>query len=391
MSQQHTSKDLFAGDINSKIDKLLLLSLKQTQALQKLSDESTASISLLSRKLQSLEEKLNSMSSAISSSIPITGSGQGPASQTSEGLGAALELPESLKASLESLEIPRGLLESFSSSSVASAPKTTHQKVPRELSRKIKEFYRENDLKFNREEQFQSTHNSQVTRLLKEQINERITEKYSSREIHRAVHRYYESQRRRLNDSKPERRDIVKKHKVKTIVKHRKKKMYSDRQKFVEPLEKDLWDKVPLEAMSSEEDASDDNEIIYHYSPSWRSDELNDFIKKLDQRIEQHSYGKRLKKKRIECPPHDSPAPFGLPQWMVKPRSESMMDSHAVPDSQVSIDVTTSKCTVSHAANGSQDGHGVNNATSTSSSFSLEYVDSEEESSSSDSTFEVDD
>ena len=48
--------------------------------------------------------------------------------------------------------------------------------------------------------------------------------------------------------------------------------MYSDRQKFVEPLEKDLWDKVPLEAMSSEEDASDDNEIIYHYSPSWRSD-----------------------------------------------------------------------------------------------------------------------
>ena len=43
------------------------------------------------------------------------------------------------------------------------------------------------------------------------------------------------------------------------------------------------------------------------------------------------------------------------------------------------------------ATNGAQDDRGVNNATSTSSSFSLEYVDSEEESSSSDSTFEVDD
>jgi len=132
MSQQHASKDLFGGDINSKIDKLLLLSLKQTQALQKLTDESTASVSLLSRKLQSLEEKLNSISSAISSSIPITGSEQGSASQTSEGLGAALELPEGLKASLESLEIPRGLLESFSST--VSVPRTVYPKVPRELS-----------------------------------------------------------------------------------------------------------------------------------------------------------------------------------------------------------------------------------------------------------------
>lgn len=133
MSQQHASKDLFGGDINSKIDKLLLLSLKQTQALQKLTDESTASISLLSRKLQALEEKLNSISSAISSSIPITGSEQNSTGQTSEGLGAALELPESLKASLESLEIPRGLLESFSSST-ASVPKTARPRVPRELS-----------------------------------------------------------------------------------------------------------------------------------------------------------------------------------------------------------------------------------------------------------------
>jgi len=48
--------------------------------------------------------------------------------------------------------------------------------------------------------------------------------------------------------------------------------MYSERDKFVQPAEKELWDKVPIEAMSSEEDASDDNETVYHYSPSWRSD-----------------------------------------------------------------------------------------------------------------------
>ena len=118
--------------------------------------------------------------------------------------------------------------------------------------------------------------------------------------------------------------------------------MYSERDKFVQPAERELWDKVPVEAMSSEEDASDDNETFYHYSPSWRSDgitmflfahlvlcyihyvELNDLIVKLNQRIEQHSIGKaaRLKKKRIECPPRNCPAPFGLPQWMVKPCSE---------------------------------------------------------------------
>jgi len=48
--------------------------------------------------------------------------------------------------------------------------------------------------------------------------------------------------------------------------------MYSNRSKFIQPAEKELWDKVPIEAMSSEEDALDDNEIVYHYSPSWRSD-----------------------------------------------------------------------------------------------------------------------
>lgn len=48
--------------------------------------------------------------------------------------------------------------------------------------------------------------------------------------------------------------------------------IYTDRQKFVEPTEKELWDKIPVEAMSSEEDASDNDEILYRYTPSWRSD-----------------------------------------------------------------------------------------------------------------------
>jgi len=82
--------------------------------------------------------------------------------------------------------------------------------------------------------------------------------------------------------------------------------------------------------------------------------ELNDLIIKLDQRIEQYSVGKtKFKKKRIECPPRNNPAPFGLPQWMVRPCSEckcmlhtsvgsmllctslvAMMDSQTIPDSQ---------------------------------------------------------
>ena len=79
--------------------------------------------------------------------------------------------------------------------------------------------------------------------------------------------------------------------------------------------EKNKWEDITVSVMSDEEVLSDGS--IERKAPSWRSAELNEFLRTLDNRADANL--KCARKQRVEGSPLKVAPPSGYPQWMLAP------------------------------------------------------------------------
>ena len=90
--------------------------------------------------------------------------------------------------------------------------------------------------------------------------------------------------------------------------------IYERRAKSVKSREMALWKQITADMMSDEEKRGD---TFVRRQPSYRSEKLNSFLSKLDDRFErQHSQQPRTK--RLIGPPVDKPIPSHAKNWMIK-------------------------------------------------------------------------
>ena len=84
-------------------------------------------------------------------------------------------------------------------------------------------------------------------------------------------------------------------------------------------VKKKEWKHVTPDMMSEE----DNNSEFIRHSPSWRSQPLNQFLKKLETRFKL-KHEKSLAKPRSYGSQKNISAPIGIPSWMIEAEDSSM-------------------------------------------------------------------
>jgi hypothetical protein len=240
----------------------------------------------------------------------------------------------SVAAPTSLLETPTGVTPPMSCITVQTAGGTNPlgsvekktKKLPRDLCSKIRALYNSMGLEFNINERFASPHNQRITDALVERIiQDHIN--YDSKDIKRAAHRYYESRRRIGIEDMPEHKEKAALQKKKRKYRARQQRCYDRRSRVVRDTELQYWMNVTPLCMTEESDDSDTDKIVTH-KLLWRSQFLNQFVAKIDARLDRQRKpggSTNIKRERVESTPSSSHPPFNLPKWMISPAYQSIM------------------------------------------------------------------
>jgi hypothetical protein len=179
------------------------------------------------------------------------------------------------------------------------------RKLPRELCAKVRSTYHSLGVEFKIDERFLSPANQRVTDTLIDTVYSDTGGAYSAKDIKRATHRYYESRRRLGIEEMPDRQEKAAEQRKKRKYRARQQRAYDRRRKLVRESEIRYWEHVTPACMTEESDSESGEKIVLH-SLLWRSEFLNQFMQKLDNR-----YERSLKTTKTSTVKRDS--------WMIDP------------------------------------------------------------------------